>query len=243
MNDLNTAKLSGRIDKYDLDIDFTKLDYLEVEVHSAEYAGGIDVNGHERKDNFKDEVNGIIIYAAPDNSTILIYDKARNLYDTPIDLSDALEQISEYLDLSAGSADVSVFVQPKDGEKQYIDSAALKAKSELDKLRAETNIYFSVVNIDDSSVEFFAGKYIDEISIENEEAFQQYVEENPNGEKDIVADYYCWGDKTGEEAQPAAPEQLRIISENWNTESRNATLIGSKEFRIEPEECDEMEVE
>lgn len=243
MNDLNTAKLSGRIDKYDLDIDFTKLDYVEAEVHSTEYAGGIDENGHERKDNFKDEVNGIIIYAAPDNSTILIYDKVRNLYDTPIDLSDALEQISEYLDLSAGSADVSVFVQPKDGEKQYIDSAALKAKSELDKFRAETNIYFSVVNIDDSSVEFFAGKYIDEINIENEEAFQQYVEENPDGEKDIVTDYYCWGDKIGEEAQPASPEQLRIISENWNTESRNATLIGSKEFRIEPEECDEMEVE
>lgn len=243
MNDLNTAKLSGRIDKYNLDIDFTKLDYVEAEVHSAEYVGGIDENGHERKDNFKYEVNGIIIYADPDNSTILIYDKARNLYDTPIDLSDALEQISEYLDLSAGSADVSVFIQPKDGEKQYIDSAALKAKSELDKLRSETSIYFSVVNIDDSSVEFFAGKYIDEISIENEEAFQQYVEENPDGEKDIVADYYCWGDKLGEEPQPASPEQLRIISENWNTESRNATLIGSKEFRIEPEECDEMEVE
>ena len=70
MNDLNTAKLSGRIDKYDLDIDFTKRDYVEAEVHSTEYAGGIDENGHERKDNFKDEVNGIIIYAAPDDSTV-----------------------------------------------------------------------------------------------------------------------------------------------------------------------------
>ena len=115
------VELSGRIEKYGLDIDFTKLDYIEIEVHSYEYIGGIDENGHERKDNFNEIVNGITFYASDDNSTLLIYDEAQNKYDDPIELSDALERISEYLDLSRNSADISVFIKPKDGERQYIN--------------------------------------------------------------------------------------------------------------------------
>lgn len=115
------VKLSGRIEKYGLDIDFTKLDYVEIEVHSDEYIGGIDENGHERMDNYNEVVNSISFYAAHDNSRLLIYDEANNLYEDTVELSEALERISEYLDLSRNSADIFVFIKPKDGERQYIN--------------------------------------------------------------------------------------------------------------------------
>lgn len=141
------------------------------------------------------------------------------------------------------------FVNEKDALADMYDRASAEVRghtpakeSELDRLRAESNIFFSVVNIDDC-VEFFAGKYIDDISIDNEEEFQQYAEENPDGAIKVVADYYSWGDKLGEEAKPATPEQLRIITNSWDAESKNATLIGSKEFVLinedeEDEDCD-----
>lgn len=44
-----TIKLSGRIEKYDLDIDFANLDYIEIEERSDVYLGGIDDNGHSEK--------------------------------------------------------------------------------------------------------------------------------------------------------------------------------------------------
>lgn len=91
------VKLSGRIEKYGLDIDFTKLDYVEIEVHSDEYIGGIDENGHERMDNYNEVVNSISFYAAHDNSRLLIYDEANNLYEDTVELSEALERISEGL--------------------------------------------------------------------------------------------------------------------------------------------------
>lgn len=115
------VELSGRIEKYGLDIDFTKLDYVEIEVHSDEYIGGIDENGHERMDNYNEVVNSISFYAAHDNSRLLIYDEANNLYEDTVELSEALERISEYLDLSRNSTDIFVFIKPKDGERQYIN--------------------------------------------------------------------------------------------------------------------------
>ena len=55
------AQLTGRIEKYDLNIDFAKLDYIDIEERSDVYLGGIDDNGHERKDNFRETVNHITL--------------------------------------------------------------------------------------------------------------------------------------------------------------------------------------
>ena len=99
-------RIRRAIEKYGLDIDFTKLDYVEIEVHSDEYIGGIDENGHERMDNYNEVVNSISFYAAHDNSRLLIYDEANNLYEDTVELSEALERISEYLDLSRNSTDM-----------------------------------------------------------------------------------------------------------------------------------------
>ena len=110
-------KLSGRIEKYDLDIDFANLDYIEIEERSDVYLGGIDDNGHERKDNFRETVNHITSFSSPENDAVLFNDDSQEDYfDNPIDISEALERICKYIDMSAESADVSVYVKPIDVE-------------------------------------------------------------------------------------------------------------------------------
>ena len=82
------AQLTGRIEKYDLNIDFAKLDYIDIEERSDVYLGGIDDNGHERKDNFRETVNHITFFASPDNDAVLFNDDSlEDYFDTPIDLS------------------------------------------------------------------------------------------------------------------------------------------------------------
>lgn len=120
-------KLSGRIEKYDLDIDFANLDYIEIEERSDVYLGGIDDNGHERKDNFRETVNHITFFASPENDAVLFNDDSQEDYfDNPIDVSEALERICKYIDMSAESADVSVYIKPIDGERQYFDPAEVR---------------------------------------------------------------------------------------------------------------------
>ena len=120
-------KLSGRIEKYDLDIDFANLDYIEIEERSEVYLGGIDDNGHERKDNFRETVNHITFFASPENDAVLFNDDSQEDYfDNPIDVSEALERICKYIDMSAESADVSVYIKPIDGERQYFDPAEVR---------------------------------------------------------------------------------------------------------------------
>ena len=126
-HDVAPIKLSGRIEKYDLDIDFAKLDYIEIEERSDVYLGGIDDNGHERKDNFRETVNHITFFASPENDAVLFNDDSQEDYfDNPIDVSEALERICKYIDMSAESADVSVYIKPIDGERQYFDPAEVR---------------------------------------------------------------------------------------------------------------------
>ena len=121
------AQLTGRIEKYDLNIDFAKLDYIDIEERSDVYLGGIDDNGHERKDNFRETVNHITFFASPDNDAVLFNDDSlEDYFDTPIDISEALERISRYIDRSAESADVSVYIKSIDGELKYIDPAEVR---------------------------------------------------------------------------------------------------------------------
>ena len=121
------AQLTGRIEKYDLDIDFANLDYIEIEERSDVYLSGIDENGHERKDNFRETVNHITFFASPENDAVLFNDDSQEDYfDNPIDISEALERICKYIDMSAESADVSVYIKSIDGERKYIDSAEVR---------------------------------------------------------------------------------------------------------------------
>ena len=126
-HDVAPIKLSGRIEKYDLDIDFANLDYIEIEERSEVYLGGIDDNGHERKDNFRETINHITFFASPENDAVLFNDDSQEDYfDNPIDISEALEHICKYIDMSAESADVSVYIKPIDGKRQYFDPAEVR---------------------------------------------------------------------------------------------------------------------
>lgn len=116
--------LSGRIEKYNLDIDFTKLDYIEIETRSDAYAGGFDDNGHERKDNYDEVSNSFMIYATSDDKPTLVREEP-GICTAYSDVSEALSEISDHLDQSVKDADVSVYIKPKDGERLYIDPVAI----------------------------------------------------------------------------------------------------------------------
>ena len=164
-----TAELSGRIEKYGLDIDFTQIDYIEVEVSSEKYIGGMDENGHERLDNVDKVQSSVLFYAASDNSSLLVYDGEKEQFDEPISLSDTLNRITEYLDLSRNSEDISVFVKPKVGERQYIDTASLEQHTETIKPQEE-------VTVPENSSGFTPGS--DKTEGVQLNLFGEYVEEN-----------------------------------------------------------------
>ena len=143
ISDNKTAELAGRIDKYDLDLDFTKISEVEIEERSAIYLGGIDENGHERKDNFAEKTNTISFYAAPDNSALLTLDESDGV-ETEISLSEALKRISVYIDLSGHDEKFSVFIKSLDGKRQYVDSGITHNEAdpnELAQARASINEY------------------------------------------------------------------------------------------------------
>ena len=143
ISDNKTAELAGRIDKYDLDLDFTKISEVEIEERSAIYLGGIDENGHERKDNFDEEINTVSFYAAPDNSALLTLDESDGI-ETEISLSEALKRISVYIDLSGHDEKFSVFIKSLDGKRQYVDSGITHNEAdpnELAQARASINEY------------------------------------------------------------------------------------------------------
>ena len=164
-----TAELSGRIEKYGLDIDFTQIDYIEVEVSSEKYIGGMDENGHERLDNVDKVQSSVLFYAASDNSSLLVYDGEKKQFDEPISLSDTMNRITEYLDLSRNSEDISVFVKPKVGERQYIDPASHEQHTETIKPQEE-------VTVPENSSGFTPGS--DKTEGVQFNLFGEYVEEN-----------------------------------------------------------------
>lgn len=138
--------LSGRIEKYDLDIDFAKIDEVGIEVQSDEYFGGYDENGYERKDNFRESNDRIYFYASPNRETLMAYDAAKGYYEEPIGISTALGRISEYLDKSKTDSNVSVYIQQMNGEKQYINSV-VEAEQSKENITAkfDRNIHTNVI--------------------------------------------------------------------------------------------------
>ncbi len=145
-----TPDLSGRIEKYGLDIDFTKIDFVEIEKACESYVGGYDENGHERFDNYDQSTNDILIYAASNGETLLIYDAENNDYDVPIGVAEAFDRITTYLDESATyGSDTAVYIKPLGEEKQQLDAVALRERVErenktvsevVDEIQAEETV-------------------------------------------------------------------------------------------------------
>lgn len=114
-----TDTFAGKIEKYGVDIDFTKINSLDVEIASDVYVGGMDENGHEAKDNFRQEKNVISFFMGPENNDLYVYDEHHG-FDDPIPTRRALEKISDYLDEAARDSNVSLYVKQNDGKTKPI---------------------------------------------------------------------------------------------------------------------------
>ena len=247
-HDVAPIKLSGRIEKYDLDIDFANLDYIEIEERSEVYLGGIDDNGHERKDNFRETINHITFFASPENDAVLFNDDSQEDYfDNPIDISEALEHICKYIDMSAESADVSVYIKPIDGKRQYFDPAevrhgvAVEAEIETtdrahitqkpppENYRFPQNFAYPTGPKAKYSANVTAIKTLKQIESEHRHATAE--------EQDILAHYSGWGgiadafDSTKENWSREYAELKDLLTDKEYSAARESTLTA---FYTEP---------
>ncbi|MGN1105724.1 MAG: YodL domain-containing protein, partial [Huintestinicola sp.] len=121
---------SGIIEKYGLDIDFTKIDSVLLHTESTRYEGGIDENGHERRDNFSRDISDVsIYYSANDNSFIRSDSSDEAAFfgtdNSKITIDAALTEIQQFLDEAVDDSEKSVYIKYGDGRSQYIDAAKL----------------------------------------------------------------------------------------------------------------------
>lgn len=123
-----TDTFAGKIEKYGVDIDFTKINSLDVEIVSDVYVGGMDENGHEAKDNFRQEKNVISFFMGPDNNDLYVFDED-HCFGDPIPTRRALEKISDYLDEAAINNGVSLYVKQNDGKTKPIAPILADAKT------------------------------------------------------------------------------------------------------------------
>lgn len=120
----NKSDLSGRIEKYGLDIDFSKIDFVEIEKMCGE-----------------SRMNDTMFYAAPDGSSVLMsknYDDAsRDIQDVPVDIVKAFEEITMSLDESTADPDTAVYIKPVGEEKRWVDAYAMKLRAIIETTAAE----------------------------------------------------------------------------------------------------------
>lgn len=117
------------IEKYGLTLDFSEVSSLDIEWTSTEYVGGIDSNGHERKDNFTDRYSNIAFYDGGYPDMLIRYDGTAEYAtgDYPVQAADAAAEIEEYLDKSIDDKDISIIIKNKDGSENYINAEKLLA--------------------------------------------------------------------------------------------------------------------
>lgn len=220
--------LSGRIEKYNLNIDFSEINSIEIEKRTEVYLGGMDDNGHERKDNYQETTETISLYASSDKSSLLIYDEERELFDYPIDISDALEKITEYLDLSAIDSDVHVFVKSNDGDYKLLTSVS-EDKQQIETKTTETakvqDVEASMQSIQTEILQN-AKEAIDRIINQYEAAFTKEkeatkVEEAPQKPQTNETVYEQYVQMSLDDYQTAPVEPVK------------ATLIGFSEINAE----------
>ena len=189
--------LSDRIEKYNLDIDFTEIDYIEIKIIDDVYVGGIDDNGHEQKDNYRQTEDTILLYAASDKSTLLIYDESSNRYDDPISIAEALEIITKHLDLSANNSDINVYVKSNDGDYKLLTSL-----SEDKEKTNENATELAQISLDDvatvrdeadleKQTEHIVSEHSQTEHLQNaKEAIDRIIEEYAKGDIDRIIEEY-----------------------------------------------------
>ncbi|MCR5109313.1 MAG: DEAD/DEAH box helicase family protein [Ruminococcus sp.] len=117
------------IEKYGLTLDFNSISSLDIEWSSSEYLGGIDSDGHERKDNFTERYSNISFYDGGYPDMLIRYDGTAEYAtgDYPVPATDAAAEIEEYLDKSIDDKNISVVIKDKNGSENYINAEKLLA--------------------------------------------------------------------------------------------------------------------
>ncbi len=120
----------GVIEKYGLEIDFNSIVGVDIESEELTYIGGIDSDGHERKDNYGvNYVTTSYDYADVLYKTIYINGELERYAD--VTLSDVLASVEEALDERN-----KVYINHKDGTRELIDTKKLleaKEKAEQEQ--------------------------------------------------------------------------------------------------------------
>ena len=142
------------IEKYGLTLDFSEVSSLDIEWTSIEYVGGIDSDGHERKDNFTERYSNISFYDGGYPDMLIRYDGTAEYAtgDYPVPAADAAAEIEEYLDKSIDDKNISIIIKNKDGSENYINAEKLLAANTVIDI-PEYDISVNLREIDTFTIE------------------------------------------------------------------------------------------
>lgn len=103
---------------------FSQVSYVEVETYSSVYIGGIDENGHERKDNFRPH-HSTITYNSPtkDYPDIIFAENSEEdywlePYGDGMTPSEAMQNIIGNIDLAYLDGNIAVYAKPQNNAKR-----------------------------------------------------------------------------------------------------------------------------
>ena len=130
---------TGTIEKYGLEIDFSKIESVILKSTELEYIGGIDSDGHERKDNYIENATEIYLLMREDYDGNIKFirqgfDDFLGTYEEDITLEEALKEIEEFLDEAAHSSNKSAYFKYGYDNEEYINpQKLLEAKEKAEQ--------------------------------------------------------------------------------------------------------------
>ena len=178
-------------------MDFKEISSLDIEWSSSVYLGGIDSDGHERKDNYTERISSISFYDGDYPDMLIRYDGTDeySANDYPVPIADAAAEIENYLDKSIEDNSIRVYVHNKDGSEKYIDAESLIKSNEKAQDTADNAEQLS----------FFSDNNAVSEEVEKPVNDSQNIAENtqndaPDAEKPIVdkKDFIITNDNLGE---------------------------------------------
>ena len=113
------------IEKYGITLDFKEIQSVELEEIQEEYIGGLDSDGHERKDNFGSKSIGVSLFDDFGSGFIRRADIVDGgvLGDFPVTAAEAAAEIEEFLDKAAANSDYTAYVVNKDGSRTVLNAS------------------------------------------------------------------------------------------------------------------------
>lgn len=132
------AVTDGTIEKYGLDIDFKNISSITLRTSTEEYIGGIDSNGHERRDNFSLSEKETEFYYSGFRNSLVCFDN--DFGETEITINAALDEIQNFLDTALEDNDKSIVIKHKDGKEEYVDVNKLFKGTGRNKAVGENDI-------------------------------------------------------------------------------------------------------